>query len=94
MLNEENASLFKQVDGLFFEIRTLFYKLQVRIYRELALTTGGEFSVCLDDCHFRDLLHAQLEPPPSTAATEPSLIKMGFPCHAGITCYQFEVEKK
>ena len=57
---------------------------QVRIYRELAVSTGGQFNVCLDDCHLRDLLHAQLEPPPSTAATEPSLIKMGFPCHAGI----------
>jgi hypothetical protein len=39
----------------------------------------------MDDCHLRDLMHAVIEPPASTAATEPSLIKMGFPCHAGST---------
>ena len=38
----------------------------------------------LDDVHLKDLLHAQLEPPPSTLGAEPTLIKMGFPCHTGI----------
>ena len=38
----------------------------------------------LDDVHLKDLLHAQLEPPPSTLGTEPTLIKMGFPCHTGM----------
>ena len=56
---------------------------EVRIYRELARATGGTFNVILDDIHLRDLLHAQLEPPPSTVGTEPTLIKMGFPCHTG-----------
>ena len=37
----------------------------------------------LDDVHLKDLLHAQLEPPPSTLGAEPTLIKMGFPCHTG-----------
>jgi transcription initiation factor TFIIH subunit 2 len=55
----------------------------VRIFRELTKLTSGDFGVILDDCHFRDLLHAQLEPPPSAAAAESSLIKMGFPCHSG-----------
>jgi transcription initiation factor TFIIH subunit 2 len=56
---------------------------EVRIFKHLANVTGGEFGVILDDSHFRDLLHAQLEPPPSSAAAEASLIKMGFPCHSG-----------
>eukprot|EP00095_Tigriopus_kingsejongensis_P011641 maker-scaffold564_size136232-snap-gene-0.36 protein:Tk11641 transcript:maker-scaffold564_size136232-snap-gene-0.36-mRNA-1 annotation:"general transcription factor iih subunit 2" len=56
---------------------------EVRIYRELTKETNGDFSVILDDCHFRDLLQAHLEPPPSAAAAESSLIKMGFPCHSG-----------
>ena len=56
---------------------------EVRIYRELSRQTGGTFNVILDDIHLKDLLHAQLEPPPSTLGTEPTLIKMGFPCHTG-----------
>ena len=56
---------------------------EVRIYRELTRQTEGTFNVILDDIHFKDLLHAQLEPPPSTSGTEPTLIKMGFPSHTG-----------
>lgn len=56
---------------------------EVRIYRELSRQTGGTYNVILDDVHLKDLLHAQLEPPPSTLGTEPTLIKMGFPCHTG-----------
>jgi len=54
---------------------------EVRIYRELANATGGTFNVILDDVHLRDLLLAQLEPPPSALGAEPTLIKMGFPCN-------------
>ena len=56
----------------------------MRIYRELSRQTGGTYNVILDDVHLKDLLHAQLEPPPSTLGTEPTLIKMGFPCHTGL----------
>ena len=56
----------------------------MRIYRELSRQTGGTYNVILDDVHLKDLLHAQLEPPPSTLGTEPTLIKMGFPCHTGM----------
>ncbi len=56
---------------------------EVRIFKHLANLTNGEFGVILDDCHFRDLLHSHLEPPPSAATAEASLIKMGFPCHSG-----------
>lgn len=53
--------------------------------KELTKRTGGEYGVILDDCHFRDLLHAHLEPPPTaaSASSEASLIRMGFPCHSG-----------
>ena len=56
---------------------------EVRILKELTKRTGGEYGVILDDCHFRDLLHAHLEPPPTAASMEASLIRMGFPCHSG-----------
>ena len=57
---------------------------EVRIFKELTKVTGGDYHVILDDCHFRDLLHAQLEPPPAATAAESSLIKMGFPSHSGM----------
>jgi len=56
---------------------------EVRIYRELATSTGGQHGVILDDLHFKDLLAGHLDPPPSAAAAESSLIRMGFPSHAG-----------
>lgn len=56
---------------------------EVRIYRELSRETGGQHSVALDDLHLRDLLSQQLDPPVSTAKQENSLIRMGFPSHAG-----------
>ena len=39
---------------------------EVRIYKKLAQDTDGVFGVSLDDVHLRDLLHDQVEPPPST----------------------------
>jgi len=56
---------------------------EVRIYRELATRTGGAHAVLLDDHHLRDLLVEHLNPPPSLAAQPASLIRMGFPSHAG-----------
>ena len=61
--------------------------MQVRIYKELTKVTRGEFGVIMDDVHLRDLLHSFLEPPASAEAAESSLIKMGFPCHAGKIAY-------
>lgn len=58
---------------------------EVRILKELTKVTGGEYGVILDDLHFRDLLYSHLEPPPTAATAEASLIKMGFPCHSGLT---------
>merc|ERR1719481_1352178 len=34
---------------------------EVRIYRELATSTGGQHSVILDDMHFKDLLAGHLD---------------------------------
>jgi len=56
---------------------------EVRIYRHLTKRTGGDFHVILDDAHLKELLHTHLEPPPSAASAEASLIKMGFPSHTG-----------
>jgi len=56
---------------------------EVRIYRELAVQTGGKHAVILDDMHLKDLLAQHLDPPPSAEQVESSLIRMGFPSHAG-----------
>ena len=40
-------------------------------------------AVILDDHHLRDLLTEHLNPPPSLIAQQASLIRMGFPSHAG-----------
>ncbi|XP_076265790.1 general transcription factor IIH subunit 2 Ssl1 isoform X3 [Rhynchophorus ferrugineus] len=52
---------------------------EVRVCRFLANETKGTYNVILDDCHFKDLLYQQVEPPPAAVALESSLIKMGFP---------------
>ncbi|XP_030750201.1 general transcription factor IIH subunit 2 [Sitophilus oryzae] len=52
---------------------------EVHVCRQLANETKGTYSVILDDCHFKDLLYQQVEPPPAAVALESSLIKMGFP---------------
>jgi len=56
---------------------------EVRVLRELATQTQGLHNVILDDLHFKDLLAAHLDPPPSAATAESCLIRMGFPSHAG-----------
>jgi len=56
---------------------------EVRVYKELATKTGGLHNVVLDDLHLRDLLSHHLDPPASATNAESSLIRMGFPSHAG-----------
>ena len=56
---------------------------EVRVYKELASRTGGLHNVVLDDLHLRDLLSQHLDPPASATNAESSLIRMGFPSHAG-----------
>lgn len=52
---------------------------EVHVCRQLANITGGTYNVIMDDCHFKDLLFQQVEPPPASLCLESSLIKMGFP---------------
>ncbi|XP_045474257.1 general transcription factor IIH subunit 2 [Harmonia axyridis] len=52
---------------------------EVHICKQLARDTGGTYNVILDDCHFKDLLYQQIDPPPAASGLESSLIKMGFP---------------
>ncbi|KAJ8022052.1 General transcription factor IIH subunit 2 [Holothuria leucospilota] len=54
---------------------------EVRICRKLCEDTNGTYSVILDETHFKELLMEHTTPPPATANTEPSPIKMGFPQH-------------
>lgn len=55
---------------------------EIRVCKKLCQATNGEYSVILDETHFKDLLTRHVTPPPATANTESSLIKMGFPHHA------------
>ncbi|XP_043197088.1 general transcription factor IIH subunit 2-like isoform X2 [Amphibalanus amphitrite] len=54
---------------------------ELRITRHLAQETGGEYAVCLDDSHLRDLTMAHVQPPPAVAHMEAALIRIGFPSH-------------
>lgn len=55
---------------------------EIRVYKKLCQMTCGQYNVILDECHFKDLLKQHVTPPPATANTESSLIKMGFPHHS------------
>ncbi|KAK3104801.1 hypothetical protein FSP39_010358, partial [Pinctada imbricata] len=54
---------------------------EVRVCKRLCHDTSGKYNVILDEAHFKDLLHSHVTPPPATANTESSLIRMGFPHH-------------
>ncbi|XP_072035956.1 general transcription factor IIH subunit 2-like [Amphiura filiformis] len=54
---------------------------EIRVCRKLCNTTNGTYGVILDESHFKDLLMEHTTPPPATANTEPSPIRMGFPQH-------------
>ncbi|KAK7089453.1 hypothetical protein V1264_024720 [Littorina saxatilis] len=55
---------------------------EVRVCKKLCQATNGQYNVVLDETHFKDLLNQHVTPPPATANTESSLIKMGFPHHS------------
>ncbi|XP_062579817.1 general transcription factor IIH subunit 2-like [Saccostrea cucullata] len=54
---------------------------EVCICKKLCKETHGSYNVILDESHFKDLLTHHVTPPPATASTESSLIRMGFPHH-------------
>lgn len=77
------AQSIAQAKDLNVRCNVISLSAEVRIYKELASQTGGRHAVILDDVHLKDLLSQHLDPPPSAAAVEASLIRMGFPSHAG-----------
>ncbi|BES96995.1 unnamed protein product [Nesidiocoris tenuis] len=53
---------------------------EVHLCKHLCQTTGGTYSVILDDVHFKHLLHQHVLPPAAArTSAESALIKMGFP---------------
>ncbi|XP_071146984.1 general transcription factor IIH subunit 2-like [Mytilus edulis] len=54
---------------------------EIRVCKKLCMDTNGLYNVILDENHFKDLLLQHIDPPPATANTEASLIRMGFPHH-------------
>ncbi|XP_055354256.1 general transcription factor IIH subunit 2-like [Paramacrobiotus metropolitanus] len=65
---------------------------EVSICRNLAKDTVGEYSVALDESHLKDVMMAQVFPPPVSANSDSFLIKMGFPqqkAHERLDEYSF-----
>ncbi|XP_077531815.1 general transcription factor IIH subunit 2 Ssl1 isoform X1 [Haemaphysalis longicornis] len=54
---------------------------EVHVCCKLTKSTGGTYSVIMDENHFRDVLFQHAIPPPVTGNAESSLIRMGFPFH-------------
>lgn len=55
---------------------------ELNICKILAVNTGGEHGVVLDDKHFKEQLTAHIDPPPAAMRLDAALVKMGFPHHA------------
>lgn len=72
-----------QAAQLKIKVSVINLAAEVRIGKVIAQRTGGSFTVVIDDHHLLDLLSEHLNPPPSQAAQQASLIRMGFPSHAG-----------
>nr|CAG4641686.1 EOG090X05VA [Eurycercus lamellatus] len=58
---------------------------EVRICRQIAKETGGEYNVLLDDHHLKQLILDLVQPPEAGGSMESSLVKMGFPGSASTT---------
>ncbi|XP_001599241.1 general transcription factor IIH subunit 2 [Nasonia vitripennis] len=55
---------------------------ELNICKIMAVNTGGEHGVVLDDKHFKEKLTAHVDPPPAATRLDAALVKMGFPHHA------------
>ncbi|XP_014224932.1 general transcription factor IIH subunit 2 [Trichogramma pretiosum] len=55
---------------------------ELNVCKILAVNTGGEHGVVLDDKHFKEKLTAHIDPPPAATRLDAALVKMGFPHHA------------
>uniref|UniRef100_A0A8C6U3L0 General transcription factor IIH subunit n=1 Tax=Neogobius melanostomus TaxID=47308 RepID=A0A8C6U3L0_9GOBI len=73
--------LIKTLKELRVRVSVIGLSAEVRVCTVLTRETGGSYHVILDEGHFRELLQIHVKPPPSTSASDCSLIRMGFPQH-------------
>lgn len=52
---------------------------ELHVYRSVSRRTGGTYHVALDEHHFKELIHYQLDPPPAVKGMDATLMRMGFP---------------
>lgn len=77
--------LIKTLKSLRVRVSVIGLSAEVRVCTVLTRETGGSYHVILDEGHFKDLLRIHVKPPPSTNATDCSLIRMGFPQHTMVS---------
>lgn len=52
---------------------------ELHVCKDITKTTGGSFSVSINDLHLKELINEHLEPPPASTKMDHTLIKVGFP---------------
>ena len=52
---------------------------EIKICSTLAKSTKGSYDIVMDESYYKDCVFQHLNPPPATANSESSLIRMGFP---------------
>lgn len=77
--------LIKTLKELRVRVSVIGLSAEVRVCTVLTRETGGSYHVILDESHFKDLLRIHVKPPPSTTASDCSLIRMGFPQHTMVS---------
>lgn len=77
--------LIKTLRSLRVRVSVIGLSAEVRVCTVLTRETGGSYHVILDEGHFKDLLRIHVKPPPSTSASDCSLIRMGFPQHTMVS---------
>ncbi|EPZ33710.1 Ssl1-like protein [Rozella allomycis CSF55] len=63
------------------QIRSSYISMsaELKICKTLAKETNGEFHVCVDEHHLKDIFMSMIIPPPTTVVKKASLLQMGFP---------------